>query len=298
MTKLFRSKLFLFFQAFQKFSQLILIEQTLFALPFAYIGILFAGKAGLRIWLWVTIALISARTAGMSFNRIIDKNIDRKNPRTKGRLLPAGKIKPASVWMIGIISSLIFIFSSYMLNSLCFILSFAAVIFLISYSFFKRFSSTSHFYLGLVEAAAPVGGYLAVTGKFSLLSLLPGIAIMMWISGVDIVYALQDLEFDKKEGLHSVPVSFGLKKALLLSVLCYVLSLTALAAAGILAGMGPGYWSGTVCIAVIFFIQQAIAVTGAFKGNIINTVKRFFFINKFISPILFASIFIDVYLIR
>ena len=242
---------------FKTFGRLILIEQTLFALPFAYLGILFAGRAPLVTWIWVTIALAAARTAGMSFNRIIDVDIDAKNPRTKDRLLPQGKVSKLSVWIIAVASSLVLIGSSFMLNRLCFYLSFAAVILLFTYSYFKRFSSSSHFYLGFVEAAAPVGGYLAVTGAFDILPFILGIVIMTWIAGLDIVYALQDMEFDKSEKLYSLPSSIGKNKSLFISACCYVLSITGLVLAGILAGRNFPYWIAVVLTASIFFISKS-----------------------------------------
>ncbi|MCP4671927.1 MAG: UbiA family prenyltransferase, partial [Desulfobacula sp.] len=194
---------------YQLISRVIMAKQTLFALPFALIGVLFAGGGSFATWLWVTIALVAARTSGMSFNRVIDATIDGKNPRTKNRVLPAGELRHSTVWAVAAISSLVLIFASYMLNQLCFKLSFLAVILLVTYSYFKRFSSSSHFYLGLVEAAAPMGGYLAVTGELSLMPFILGFIILSWIAGLDIVYAFQDIEFDKKENLHSLPVRVG-----------------------------------------------------------------------------------------
>jgi 4-hydroxybenzoate polyprenyltransferase len=276
---------------FKTFGRLILIEQTLFALPFAYLGILFAGKAPLLIWIWVTIALAAARTAGMSFNRIIDVDIDAKNPRTKDRLLPQGKVSKLSVWIIAIASSLVLIGSSFMLNWLCFYLSFAAVILLFTYSYFKRFSSSSHFYLGFVEAAAPVGGYLAVTGSFGILPFILGVVIMTWIAGLDIVYALQDVEFDRSEKLHSLPSSIGRNRALIISACCYILSITGLVLAGISAGRNFPYWIAVVLTALIFSYQQKLA----HSSDVTNSVKKFFKANMFISPVLLIGTFIDVY---
>ena len=276
---------------FRKFAKLILIEQTLFTLPFAYLGILFAGGAGLYTWIWVTVALTAARTAGMSFNRVIDADIDAKNPRTKDRLVPRGEVSPKIVWITGIISSFILILSSYMLNMLCFYLSFPAVILLLTYSYFKRFSSSSHFYLGFVEAAAPIGGYLAVTAEFHPLPFLLGAVIMSWIAGLDIVYALQDADFDKAEGLFSIPVKFGKRKALLLSAACYIISLGILAAAGYTASMGWPFRIAFVCVMFIFIYQQYVARS----GDINISIKQYFKANMLISPVLFIGTFIDVY---
>jgi len=277
---------------FKKFSNLIMIEQTLFALPFAYLGVLFADGKNILTWILVTIAIVAARTAGMSFNRVIDAEIDAKNPRTKDRLIPKGEAKKPEVWIIGIISSLALIGSSYLLNSLCFYLSFAAVFLLLTYSFFKRFSSSSHFYLGFVESAAPVGGYLAVTGEFSVVPFVLGGAILLWIAGLDIVYALLDVEFDKKEGLYSFPSAYGEKKALAASGICYVLSFAAMIAAGIITGKSMPYWAALVCVAFIFIYQQKIARS----RNIGIALKKFFKANIYVSPFLLIGTLIDVFL--
>jgi 4-hydroxybenzoate polyprenyltransferase len=277
---------------FKKFSELIMIEQTLFALPFAFLGVLFAGGTELNTWFWVTIALISARTAGMSFNRVIDAAIDAKNPRTKNRLVPSGEVNATLVWIIAIISSLMLIFSSLMLNRICFYLSFAAVALLFTYSYFKRFSASSHFYLGAVEAAAPIGGYLAVTGEFTIVPFILGMVILMWIAGLDIIYAIQDREFDVKEKLHSIPVKLGEKQAITISLACYGLAMIAMIAAGILTHKTLPYWVAVICIGGIFTYQQKIVR----QGIISSTIKKFFQINIYVSPLLFIGTFMDLLL--
>jgi len=275
---------------FSKFSRLIMIEKTLFALPFALIGVLFAGGGTLKIWFWVIMALTAARTAGMSFNRAIDAKIDARNPRTKDRLIPKGELRPAEAWITAIVSSFVLIGASFMLNRLCFYLSFPAVFMLFTYSYFKRFSSSSHFYLGLVEAAAPMGGYIAVTGKFTLVPFVLGLIIMTWIAGFDIVYALVDLDFDRKESLHSIPVRLGRKKALVLSAICYMFSISAMIWAGVLTHMELPYWIAICFIGIIFFYQQKLAR----KENIALAVKDFFKINMYISPVLFFGTLTNV----
>ena len=275
---------------FSKFSRLIMIEQTLFALPFALIGVLFAGGGTLKIWLWVITALAAARTAGMSFNRAIDAKIDARNPRTKDRLIPKGELRPVEAWITAIVASLVLIGASFMLNRLCFYLSFPAVFMLFTYSYFKRFSSSSHFYLGLVEAAAPIGGDIAVTGKFTIVPFVLGLIIMTWIAGLDIVYALADMDFDKKENLHSIPARLGKKKALLLSAICYMFSLSAMICAGVLAHMKLPYWIAICFIGIIFFYQQKLAR----KENVALAIKNFFKVNMVISPALFLGTFINV----
>jgi len=275
---------------FKQFFSLIMIEQTLFALPFALIGVLFAGGGTFTTWILAITALVGARTAGMSFNRVIDADIDAKNPRTSDRLIPKGEVRTATVWLTAAISSLVLIVSSYLLNDLCFHLSFVAVFLLFTYSYFKRFSASSHFYLGVVEAAAPIGGYLAVTGEFSLVPFVLGFSILTWIAGLDIVYALQDMAFDATEKLHSLPVRLGKGKALAISAICYIFSIFSMTYAGILTHRQIVYWIALVHIATIFFFQQKLAR----NDNILASVKKLFKINMYISPILFFGTLVDV----
>jgi 4-hydroxybenzoate polyprenyltransferase len=276
---------------FKKFSDLVMIEQTLFALPFAWLGVLFAGGGDFITWVWVTIALFAARTAGMSFNRYIDRAIDAKNPRTKSRALPAGAMKPGDVLMLGLGSSALLVVSALMLNSLCFYLSFPAIVLLYTYSYFKRFTSASHFYLGFVEAAAPVGGYLAVTGEMDLLPFLLGAVIMLWIAGLDVVYALLDVDFDRKVGLFSIPARLGRKKALVVSTVSYGGAVALLVTAGVMTARGIPFWVAVFSAAIIFYRQQSLART----GDPATAVNEFFLLNRFVSPVLFAGTFVDVF---
>jgi len=270
-----------------------MIEQTLFALPFALLGVLFAGGGTIGNWFWVIIAMAAARTAGMSFNRVIDAGTDAKNPRTRDRLIPKGEVRPKTVWMAAVISSLVLIGASFMLNRLCFYLSFPAVFMLVTYSYFKRFSASSHFYLGLVEAAAPIGGYLAVTGEFTRVPFVLGLVILTWIAGLDIVYAIQDMEFDSKENLHSIPVRVGKKKALFISAVCYMVSISAMVYAGVFTHKNVFYWAAVVSVGIIFLYQQRLARS----RNVALAVKTFFKANMYISPILFIGTFTDVFIL-
>ncbi|MBN2427821.1 MAG: 4-hydroxybenzoate octaprenyltransferase [Deltaproteobacteria bacterium] len=277
---------------FKTFSQLIMIEQTLFALPFAWLGILFADGGTPGTWFWATIALVAARSAGMLFNRVIDKKIDARNPRTKNRLLPRGKVCSEAVWFFAIVSSLALIGSAAMLNPLCFYLSFAAVFLLFTYSYMKRLSSTSHFYLGFVEAAAPVGGYLAVSGQFTLTPLILGCVIMAWIAGLDIIYALQDMDFDRAEKLHSVPARFGKRKALFISALCYFMAMATLALAGAMEGMAVPYWLSVAAVGCLFVYQQVLARRPELKP----AIQKIFRANTLISPVLLCGTAFAIFL--
>lgn len=275
---------------FKKFSELILIEQTLFTLPFAYLGLLFAGGGTLKTWVLVTIALAAARTSGMSFNRVIDAKIDKENPRTKERVLPRGDANPITVWLIAVLSALVLIAVSYMLNRLCFYLSFVAVFLLFTYSYFKRFSSSSHFYLGFVEAAAPVGGYLAATGTFAFTPFLLGFIIMAWIAGLDILYAIQDREFDEKAGLYSMPVTLGIKKAIHLSAICYGCSFLGMALAGMINTMKWPYFLAILPVGIIFVYHQMLGRS----GKLGERYSRLFKTNMLISPLLLAGTWVSI----
>ena len=276
---------------FKAFSELMMIEQTLFALPFALLGVLFAGGGNLRTWFFVIIAMVAARTAGMSFNRVIDAGIDAKNPRTRDRLIPKGDVQPKSVWLTAMVSSLVLVGASFMLNRVCFYLSFPAVFLLFTYSYFKRFSASSHFYLGLVEAAAPIGGYLAVTGKFTQVPIVLGLVILTWIAGLDIVYAIQDMEFDTQENLHSIPVRLGKQTALFISAACYMISTGAMVYAGLITHKNGFYWVAVISVSLIFLYQQRLAR----RQDIAEAVKVFLKVNMYISPILFLGTFTDVF---
>ncbi|MCX7678614.1 MAG: putative 4-hydroxybenzoate polyprenyltransferase [Spirochaetes bacterium] len=280
----------------KKFLTLVMFEQTLFALPFAYLGVLFANGRTIETWFWVTLALVAARTAGMSFNRIIDADIDARNPRTKDRAIPAGELSVTQVLVVAVISCVIFVFSAYMLNRLCFQLSFVAVALLISYSYFKRFTAATHLYLGFIEAAAPIGGYLAVTGvfytpgRFDAIPFLLGGAIMCWIAGLDIIYAMLDIDFDRREGLKSIPAKYGKEKAIVISRILYALAIVCLVVVGVLAKRKDAYWVSVACVAIVFVYQQKLAR----RPDRGAAIKELFQVNTFVSPALFVGTFIDV----
>jgi 4-hydroxybenzoate polyprenyltransferase len=276
---------------FKAFSELMMIEQTLFALPFALLGVLFAGGGNLRTWFFVIVAMAAARIAGMSFNRVIDAGIDAKNPRTRDRLIPKGDVRPKSVWLTAMVSSLVLVGASFMLNRICFYLSFPAVFLLFTYSYFKRFSASSHFYLGLVEAAAPIGGYLAVTGKFTQVPFVLGLVILTWIAGLDIVYAIQDMEFDTQENLHSIPVRLGKQTALFISAACYTISAGAMIYAGFITHKNGFYWIAVISVSLIYLYQQRLAR----RQDIAEALKAFLKVNMYISPILFLGTLTDVF---
>ncbi len=213
----------------QKYLSLIKFSHTVFALPFAIIGFSLAihsGKAEFNIqkFILVVLCMVFARSAAMAFNRYIDKKFDAKNPRTAIREIPAGIISANSAIIFVFICSVSFVVCAYLINSLCFYLSPVALIVILGYSYTKRFTPLCHLILGVGLALAPVGAYIALTEEFAVLPVLLGILVLFWVSGFDIIYALQDEEFDKSHNLKSIPVYFGKKNALRLSELLHLIT--------------------------------------------------------------------------
>ncbi|MDY6935268.1 MAG: UbiA-like polyprenyltransferase [Spirochaetota bacterium] len=273
------------------FIQLIRIDQTLFTLPFAYLGLLFAGGDEIYTWIWVTIALVSASTLGLLLNQLIDLNKDAKNPRKNRILISNREVKKPSVWSLAIFLSLILIFSAYMINRLCFHLSFVAILGLVIFPFIKRINIVSHFYLGIIQASSIIGGYLAVTSRFDIIPLLIlSIAIFMWMSGLDIIYSLKDVEFDKDKGPIPISARYGMGKASMISSILYVFAMIALIIAGVLTSRGTAYWVSIISVAIIFYKQQFLIRNRDFEIAIVEFIQ----INHMIPAILFIGTFIDV----
>jgi len=230
---------------------MIKFEHSIFALPFAYIGMLLSNHYNVKIVILITIAMVSARASAMTLNRIIDFKIDKENPRTQNRELITGKVKMKEAYILAFLSIIVFEISAYCLNPLAFKLSFIALFFLITYSYTKRFTWLCHLYLGLTDAIAPLGGFVGAAGYLDENIFLLGFFIAFWIGGFDILYALQDLEFDLKNGVYSIPVKFGPQKArffaatfhviafvfLLLTIYTYKLNIFAYAGAIIVFGL-------------------------------------------------------------
>ncbi len=271
--------------------KLIRAKETLFSLPLAYVGVLLVAKEppSVSTWFFVTTALVSARTLGMCLNRVFDKNIDAKNPRTAHRMLPAGQVSLSTVVYYSVSFAIIFIFSAYMLNNLCFYLSFPAVFLLITYSLVKRFSSTTHLYLGLTEACAPIGGALAVHPEFSLHALLLGLYVLLWIAGFDIIYACQDYRFDKTHSLFSLPAKYGLKKALVISSAFHVAAVLTLVLTGITIDANLLYWL-CLLVACCFFVWQHRIVS---EEDLTRVSAAFFTANRNISLSVFSAFLLN-----
>ena len=275
------------------FFELIKFEHTVFALPFAYLGMLLAQKRwpSWRVFIGVTLAMAAARTAGMTLNRLADRAIDAKNPRTKNRALVTGDFSVPAAWAVVALSIGIFFVSAALLNPLCFKLSPIALLLLSGYHYVKRFSWLCHFALGAVLGIAPVGGWLAVTGHFAWQPALLSLAVMGWVAGFDILYSLQDVDFDKSLGLHSAPVRFGIPRALAISGWCHVATVVFLAGFAFAAGLGVLYAVGVAVTAVLLKFEHHLVSDGDLSR--INTV--FFNINGWVGILLFVFAALDIY---
>jgi 4-hydroxybenzoate polyprenyltransferase len=281
-----RSKLKAFFE-------LIKFEHTVFALPFAYLGMLLAagGWPGWSVFLWITVAMAAARTAGMTLNRVIDVKSDAQNPRTQNRPSVTGEIPAQVCWAAAAAALLIFFVSSWMLNPLCFKLSPIAVILLSTYHYVKRFSFLSHFALGLVLAVAPVGGWFAVTGVFAWQPVFLSFAVLFWVAGFDILYSLQDQEFDRMHGLHSVPVKFGQRMALRISGSCHVITILFLLLFGFSTRLGVVYWAGVIVVAALLKVEHALVD----DGDLSRINSAFFTVNGWVGILLFVFTFMEIF---
>ncbi|MEZ4910496.1 MAG: UbiA-like polyprenyltransferase [Saprospiraceae bacterium] len=277
----------------KSYLSLIKFSHTIFALPFALLGFTLATlKYGFSYekLTFVLVCMVSARSAAMAFNRFLDRDIDSKNPRTLIREIPAGIISPRNALIFTLISAMIFVLSSYMLNSLCFILSPLALVVILGYSFTKRFTSWCHLVLGLGLGLAPVGAYIAVSGKFHMIPILLGVAVLCWVAGFDIIYALQDEEFDKENGLNSIPVRLGKKNALVVSNFLHLICMLALFTAlylisQVYASSGIVLWISYAVFVFLLWYQHTLV-----KPNNLSKVNMAFFTTNGIASVVFGCL--------
>lgn len=269
------------------FLEMIKFEHTIFALPFAYIGMFLAagGWPGWWIFAWITIAMVSARTLAMAVNRVVDRHVDAQNPRTANRALPRGRLSPRFVWVIALISCAVLFASAYLLNSFVLSLAPLAVLFLVGYSYTKRFTWLSHWVLGITDGAAAAGAWAAVRGSLDLPAWLLWAAVTVWIAGFDLIYACQDVEFDKAKGLHSVPARFGVATSLTWARINHLLTVLLLAAVGIVMGLGWPYWVGWLLATALLVYENSLV-----KPNDLSKIDLAFFnVNGYISIIVFVA---------
>lgn len=273
--------------------RMVRFPHSLFALPFAFAGAaLAAAEAGIgwRQVVWIAVAMVGARNAAMGFNRLADYSLDAVNPRTSGRALPRGELGRGAVWCFTILLAALFVFAAFQLNPLCGWLSPLALLIVFGYSYTKRFTWASHLVLGLALAIAPVGGWLAVSGRFDPVAWVLGGAVLLWVAGFDVIYACQDERHDRAVGLHSIPARFGAAGALLASRLLHVGAVAALAGVGLLAGLHPVYWVGWGVIGALLIWEHRLV-----RADDLSRVGMAFFnLNGTISIVYLAAVLASV----
>lgn len=274
--------------AIGKYLSLIKFSHTVFALPFALIGFTLAVVYEQKTFHWhllglMLLCMVFARSAAMAFNRYLDRRFDALNPRTASREIPAGVISPGHALTFTIVNCLLFVTVTFFINRICFFLSPVALFVILFYSYTKRFTALCHLVLGAGLALAPIGAYLVVTGYFSLLPLLFSFTVFTWVSGFDIIYALQDEEFDRGQQLHSIPAALGKKKALWVSNLLHVFSALFVISAGIMGQLGILYWIGTAVFCGLLIYQHLIV-----KPDDLSRVNMAFGNTNGIASIVFA----------
>ena len=277
-----------FWQKLKTTLEMIKFEHTLFALPFAFMGAILAAN-GFPSWrqvLWITVAMVGARSAAMTFNRIIDRDIDAKNPRTAGREIPSGKLSVGFAWIFLYVSIGLFLLASYSLNWLTFALSPVALIVVLGYSYAKRFTVFAHLLLGLALAIAPSAAWIAVRGSLdNELPILLSLLVLMWTAGFDVMYACQDFEFDRKSGLHSIPARFGIANSLWIARLFHLQAFIVLVILYLVSSLGWLALAGVAAVAVLLLYQHTLV-----RANDLSRMNAAFFTtNAFVSVILLLT---------
>jgi len=272
--------------------EMIKFEHSIFALPFVYIGA-FLAQRGFPPWdklFWILVAVVSARSVAMAFNRLVDKDIDAQNPRTKDRTLPKGLLTPR--WVIGFIIFCTFLFfvATYNLNRLVFYLSPVALFIITGYSYTKRFTWLTHLFLGIADGLAPLGGWLAIKPVFSIVPLWLFWGVAFWIAGFDILYSCLDYEFDKKQGLHSIPVRFGIKNSLYLSTFFHILTVICFYYVGKDAQLNLFYFYGLGVVSLLLLYEHLIIKPHDFS----KLTMAFFTVNGIISISMFFIILVSL----
>lgn len=268
--------------------EMIKFEHTLFALPFAFLGAILAadGMPAFYQAFWITVAMVGARSAAMTFNRIVDRDIDAQNPRTAGRELPSGKLSVRFAWMFLSISVALFMLAAYMLNWLAFALSPVALLVILGYSYAKRFTELAHLLLGIGLAIAPSAAWIAVRGTLdSEIPLLLSLFVMMWTAGFDVLYACQDQEFDRNAGLRSIPARFGIPNSLWIARLFHAQAFAVLILLYLLSELGWPALAGLVAVGLLLAFQHTLVRS----DDLSRLNAAFFTTNAFVSVILLAG---------
>ena len=269
------------------------VSHSVFALPFALVGGLLAMRVAGYAWsrvFWIACCMVTARSAAMGFNRVVDARFDARNPRTAAREIPAGRMSPREAWVFVVVASVAFIACTAPLGRTCLLLSPVALAIVFWYSLAKRVTSYTQAFLGLAMAVAPIGGWIAAGGGLSAQPIWLGLAIGTWVAGFDVLYACQDLEFDQREGLLSIPVRFGIPRSLVISRALHVVTVVALAIVGVLADLGPVYQIGVAVVAGLLIWEQSMV-----SADDLSQVKRAFDLNGWVGLLYFATTAAAVY---
>ena len=276
------------FAKLRVYLEMIRFAHTVFALPFAFMGAILAAGGippGRTLW-WVLVAMVGARSGAMGTNRIADRYVDSLNPRTRDRALPRGRIALGEAVAFVVVSFGVFLFSAWMLNPLCFALAPLAILIVCGYSYTKRFTVGSHLVLGLSLALAPIGAWVAVRGEIATPALVLGLGVLFWVAGFDILYAFQDVEFDRRAGLFSIPARFGPAKGLIVAGIFHSLTVCCLALLIPPLRLGPIYGIGLLCAAILLLYEHRLV----HRYGLAKLDTAFFNVNGYIALILFLSV--------
>jgi 4-hydroxybenzoate polyprenyltransferase len=269
------------------------VSHTVFALPFALVGALLAAQQRPVGWSqvgWIIVAMAGARSAAMGFNRLVDGQFDAENPRTAMRELPRGAMSKVEAAIFVLLSALVFVYAAWRLSPLCAALSPVALVIVFWYSLAKRFTNYTQVFLGLAMAVAPVGGWLAAGGRGGWEPWLLGLAIGLWVGGFDVLYACQDLEFDRAKGLRSIPVRFGVERALWISRSMHVAAIGCMAALALVVPLGPIYLAGVVMVAALLLYEQSLV-----RANDLSQLKRAFDMNGYVGILYLVTTALAIY---
>lgn len=282
----------------KRYFSLVKFSHTVFAMPFALIGFSLAVSQypesfSIRLLVLVLLCMVFARNSAMGFNRIADRKIDALNPRTMAREIPSGKIGTGAATIFVILNAGLFILTTAFINRLTLILSPVALFVILGYSFTKRFTSLSHFILGLGLSLAPIGAYISVTGKFDLLPLIYSFIVITWVGGFDIIYSLQDDDFDKKNKLYSIPSVVGIQRALMISVAVHIVTFFLVIAAGILGDGSWLYWTGASVFSILLLYQHLLVKT----DDLSRVNMAFATVNGMASILFSVLIILDLFLL-
>ena len=287
------------FERIKIYLELVKFEHTVFALPFAYSGLFLASRVELGTWFpgfvtlfWVTLAMIGARTSAMALNRVIDAAIDARNPRTAMRHVPRGAVKPLEGYALAAISLLVLALAAAQLNPLCLTLMPIAVVFLVLYPYTKRYTWLCHLWLGITDGAAAAGGYIAITGRFDATAWLLWLVVIFWMVGLDVIYATQDYDFDRANGINSIPQRFGIATGLEIAKISHAMMWALLLAVGIVAGSHWIYFIGVIIMGAILVYEHAIVN----PKDLTKVNEAFFNANTWLALTMIASVMLEVIL--